>query len=166
MRTAEAQKALFARCISTSSGQYANAGLGRAAEIRSQNGIWSTNNLPTCLSPFSHLGFGWREPPWQCLTSSGVTRGQAEQIATGKEQILGKSRSRWNLLGSSAQFAFRKATVYLSVCPIHGAQKTLSHVNMFEWINWRKKHISNDPCIWLFELPPIRSGGIRLPLLP
>ena len=61
MRTAEAQKALFARCISTSSGQYGNAGLGRAAEIRSQNGIWSTNNLPTCLSPFSHLGFRWRE---------------------------------------------------------------------------------------------------------
>ena len=55
MRTAEAQKALFARCISTSSGQYANAGLGRAAEIRSQNGIWSSvvhqqsSNVPESL---------------------------------------------------------------------------------------------------------------------
>ena len=61
MRTAEAQKALFARCISTSSGQYANAGLGRAAEIRSQNGIWSTNQLPTSLSPLTHLGLSLRE---------------------------------------------------------------------------------------------------------
>ena len=31
-------------------------------EVRMGSGpVWSTNNLPTCLSPFSHLGFRWRE---------------------------------------------------------------------------------------------------------